>query len=76
MSGEAGRGRGTGLGTVALELAAYVVLYVAVEADDTTVQAWRMRGWHYTRRAAWALSYRASRVGLFAERRYNQVMKG
>lgn len=73
MSGDAGRGRGTGIGTVAVELAAYVALYLAVEADDTTVQAWRMRGWHYTRRAAWYVSYRAGRLGLLAEHRYDQI---
>lgn len=72
MSGD-GRGRATGLGTVALELVAYVALWWVVEADDATVQAWRMRGWHCTRRAAWWLSYRAGRVGLLAERRYDEI---
>lgn len=70
---DADRGHGSDLPAVALQLAASIVLYLVVEADSTTVQALRMRGWHYTKRAAWWASARCAAIGLEAERRYDQI---
>jgi hypothetical protein len=71
MSGRDDGGRD--LGAVALQLAASIVLYLVVDADAATLQAWRMRGWHYTKRAAWWGSARCAAIGLEAERRYDQI---
>lgn len=70
VSGDRGR---PSLGAVALELAVSVALYLAVEADPTTIQAWRMRGWHTARRAAWWASYRTARFAYLADRRYDKI---
>lgn len=67
--------RGKSLGAVALQVAASVVLYLLVEADPTTLQAWRMRGWHSVKRAAWWGSARCAHIGLEAERRYDQIKR-
>lgn len=62
-----------GPAAVALQVAASIALYLLVEADAAKVQALRMRAWHTVKRAAWKVSADAARLGLFAERRYDQV---
>jgi hypothetical protein len=70
---EPGRGSGRDITVVVLQLVASVVLYLLT--DPAKLTACRMRVWHYTGRAARGVAYRAGRLGLEAERRYD-IVKG